>query len=57
MDANLRTVLSFAAVYAVIAIALLAAQPIAGATQTADAAGNFEAPVSRWLHVVIASAE
>jgi hypothetical protein len=57
MDANLKTVLTFVAVYAVIAVALLAGQPIAGATQTADAAGNFEAPVSGWLQIRIASAE
>ncbi|MGY2048249.1 hypothetical protein [Methylobacterium sp. JK268] len=57
MDANLRTVLTFVGVGAVFAAALLAGHPRAGATQAADAGGNFEVPVSGWLQMRIASAE
>ncbi len=39
-------VLAFTVAYGVLGLCLLAGQPRAGATQTADAGGNFEAPMS-----------
>jgi len=56
MNRTFKTVLLFTLVYGVFSAALLSAQPIVGRTQTADAAGNFEAP-ARAFYFHLASAE
>src|SRR6476619_6595884 len=43
-DKSFQSLLAFTLVYGLFGLALLAAQPKAGAVQTADAGGNFEVP-------------
>ena len=53
-----QSLLAFTLVYGLFALALLAAQPKAGAVQTADAGGNFEVPADfGWFTVRLALAE
>ena len=56
MDRSLKAVLAFTFVYGLFTAALLAAQPVIGRTQAADASGNFEAP-AKGAYILLASAE
>ena len=57
-DTSFKLLLAFTLAYGVFAFVMLAAQPKAGALQTADAGGNFEVPANfGWFTVRLASAE
>ena len=57
-DASFKGLLAFTLAYGVFAFVMLAAQPKAGAEETADAGGNFEVPANfGWFTVRLASAE
>lgn len=56
-DPSFRAVATFTLVYGLVALALLALQPLAGATRTADAGGTLEAPLDSWLGIQLVSAE
>jgi len=57
-DRSFGFVVAFTVVYAILGLCLLAGQPRVGATQVADAGGNFEVPANfGWFTVRLASAE
>jgi len=57
-DTSFKLLLAFTLVSGVFAFVMLAAQPKAGAEETADAGGNFEVPANfGWFTVRLASAE